>query len=99
MDRPPGGALPDHDRFALIGDPDGDGIDAGLGNRFPGGRHRAIENFVGVVLNPPRRRIVLCNLAVGASEDSPVLTDHETGRAGGALIDGEYARHRQLIRR
>ena len=63
------------------------------------GRHRAIENFVGVVLNPPRRRIVLRNLAVGASEDSPVLTDHETGRAGGALIDGEYARHRQLIRR
>src|SRR5688572_12209370 len=92
-------SIPENDRLALVRDPDGIRRRARLRDRLTSGFHGAIEQITRVMLDPPRSRIMLRDLPIPPSDDAPVVGHDETGRAGGALIDGEYGGHEVLSRR
>src|SRR5437867_5120179 len=46
-----------------------------------------------IVLDPPRLRVVLRELRVGAPDDAPLAVEHEHGRARGPLIDRDDDGH------
>src|SRR5439155_603805 len=46
-----------------------------------------------IVLDPPRLRVVLRELRVGAPDDAPLAVDHEHGRTRGPLIDRDDDGH------
>ena len=71
VDRTAGGALPDHDCLALIGDPDGcdvgEAVASFLNGRLERGDGR-LEDLFGVVLDPAVPRIVLLQRRPGLSQ-------------------------------
>ena len=67
----PGGALPEHDGFALVGQADGRRASAGAMPAAQGLRHDCrdgLPDFLGVVLDPARLRIVLRQFVGGTAE-------------------------------
>ena len=63
------------------------------GERLAADRDRGREDLLGVVLDVPRRRIVLGDLAVGGSAQAPLVIEDERRRAGGALVQREDDTH------
>src|SRR5439155_1612717 len=53
-------------------------------------------DLVYIVLDPPRLRVVLRELRVGAPDDAPLAVEHEHGRPRGPLIDRDDDGHRLL---
>ncbi len=96
-DRPPGRALPQQRRLALVGDADGGDVarrDAGLGERLVHRRPTASPRS-------PRRR-ARPSPAAGRSGGTPAAPtprtlpaaiEHDRARAGGALVEREDVRH------
>ena len=84
-----GGAVPEDDRLALVGDADRGGGDARLRDRLARRFEGAVEDVHRVVLDPSRLREVLRDLAVAAAGDAAGGVEHERGRAGGAFVDRE----------
>ena len=102
VDRAARRALPDDGRLALVRDADrGDvaRIDAGHRERLTSDRHGRGEDLVRVVLDVSRGGIVLCDLAVGASEGRTCLVEHHRARPGRSLIEREDRSHSMLKRR
>ena len=86
--------MPDDDRLALIGDTHHVGHHSAHRDRIARRQERALENLVGVVLDPAGLRIVLRDLLITAPSDAAVGGDHQRGRSRRALIDREYVLHR-----
>ena len=85
--------MPDDDRLALIGDADYLGLHSAHGDRIARREQRALENFLGVVLDPAGLRIVLRDLLVPAPGDATVGADHQRSGSGRALVDREHVLH------
>ena len=84
-------AIPNHRRFALIGDSDGGQVAGaevallhGLRNYLLG----AAPDFFGIVLDPAGLRINLLVFFLGNRDDSSGLIENDEAGAGRALIDG-----------
>ena len=60
-------AMPKHNRLALVGDADDIGTHTGCRNRIARRQQCALENLLGIMLDPARLRIVLGDLLVSAS--------------------------------
>ena len=95
-DRAPRGAqglaVPEHDRLALVGDPDAldlGGVD--LGQRGPGGLEGGLPDLLRAVLDPAGLREVLRELLVALGGDAALGGDDDRGDAGRPGVDGEDA--------
>ncbi len=87
------GAIPQHQRLALIRDADGvDGDTGFVDGRAPRSNQRLKEDLC-VVLDLTGNGIMLRHFLVAATEDRAVRTDDEGRGAGGALIEGENDGH------
>ena len=94
-----GRRIPAHDRLALVGDPDRlqlAGLHAGVVERLAGDCVRDVPDLRRVVLDPARPREVLGELAVRTAEQLSLEIEHQAGRAGRALVDGEQHQTRSL---
>jgi len=89
-------AVPDHDGLTLVGDADRIGLHSAHRDGFARRGERALEDFIGVVLDPSRRWIVLGDLLISAPGDATVRADHQRSRAGRALIDRQDVLHRRI---
>ena len=95
MDRLAGGAIPDHHRFALIGDADAGDIfrrEARLRHRLAHDGDRGLPDFLRIVLDPARRRINLGEFALRGGERLKPGIEHDRARRCRALIDGDDMR-------
>jgi hypothetical protein len=95
-------AVPHDGRLTLVRDAER----RDLGAAHPGAPARAAQDpardppdLLGVVLDPPRLRIVLRELAVGASHHAAAAIEDQGGRAGRALVDGDDDGHALRRRR
>src|SRR6185369_197442 len=94
VDGPAGGAVPDDDGLALVGDPDGGDLvrpAVGGGERLAGGAGDGVPDVLG---------LVLFDLLLGGPEDGEragVVGDR--AGAGGALVDGQDHGHGEPRRR
>src|SRR5262249_30092188 len=91
--RTPSRPLPDDDGLALVRDADRHRRGAGLRDRVARRVSHALEDFHGVVLDPPRAREVLWNFPVPTSRHASVVTDHQARDARRALVDREDVLH------
>ena len=83
-------AVPEHERLALIGDPDrrhAARADAGLLQSLAGARLDRGPDLVGVVLDPAGPRVELGDLAITLAADRAVETDRDRGRACRAFVE------------
>ena len=86
-------AIPQHECLALIRDADGRRRHAGHLQCVPRRVERAVQYVERLVLDVPRSRIVLRDLAIAASEHTTIRGDDEARRAGGAGVYREYGLH------
>src|SRR5205823_142151 len=90
---PSGGAVPDDDGLALVGDPDGGdlgGPPVGGGQRLADGAGDGVPDVLGLVLDPAVAGVVLFDLLLGGPEDGErVGVVGDRPGAGGALVDGQ----------
>jgi len=93
MHRASGVALPGANGLALIRDAEGGRHDLRLRQRLPRGGDGRCEDLLRIVLDLPRRREVLRDLAVAAPQHPAVGCHDERRRAGGSLIDGKDGGH------
>ena len=85
-------AVPDDRRLALVGDADGAhvaGVQAGLGQRVPGGGELGAPDFLRVVFDPARLRVDLCQFLLRLRHDMPGAVKNDAAGAGGALVEGK----------
>jgi hypothetical protein len=95
-DRAPRGPLPQHGRFALVGDADRADIlrgKPGSAERPGGDVALGMPDFQRVVLHPARLRVDLAEFLLGASEDPPVPAEGDGAGARGPLVEGENGLH------
>ena len=82
--------VPEDHRLALVGDAHGPDVGLpGPGERLARHPARDLPDLQRVVFDPARLGEVLRELGVRPPQNAPVLTDHETGGAGRALVDCE----------
>jgi hypothetical protein len=87
-----GVGIPGHDRLALVRDADARQVGpfyARVTERLRRDVARDVPDLGGVVLDPPRPREVLLELAVGAPGYSALVVEDDARRARRALVDGE----------
>src|SRR6185369_16379981 len=70
-------AMPENDRFALIGDADDVRSNCAFRDCIARRLQRAIENLLSVVLHPTRLRIMLGDLVITSSDDASIGRDDE----------------------
>ena len=88
-----GGAVPEYDGLALVGDAERRRNQPTLCDRFARRVECAGKDFVGVVLDLAGLRKVLRDLAVAAAGYAAVGRDDHAGRAGGAFVDCKNGFH------
>ena len=105
VQRAAGAPVPDHGRFALVGDPHaGDGLvggpgaggDLGLGQRRGDDAPGVVPDLERVVFDPARLGIDLLVFLVLGGDDLSAPVKHDAARAGGALVDGDDGVHDPL---
>ena len=99
VDGPAGGAVPDDDGLALVGDAQpGDAVraEAGIGKGLPCGLDGGAPEVFRVVLDPARPRVVLQEFALRGGERDAARIEHDAAGGGRALVDDEE-RHAAFI--
>ena len=84
--------VPQHKGLALVGDPDRRDVRrprARTLQRLVRARLHRGPDLVGVMLDPPRSRVVLGDLRVTLAPHTAVESHRHGGRAGGALVEAE----------
>src|SRR5215469_7976415 len=95
-----GGAVPDDDGLALVGDADCGDVaraGAGLAQGFDGAGHLAGEDLHGIVLDPAGLRVELLELLLRDGGDGAGLVEEDGAGACCALIEGEDVGHWSLL--
>ena len=96
VDRLARAAVPDHDRLALVGDPDARDV-ARRGvrrvERLTARGQCRVPDLGRVVLDPAGTGEVLRELAVARSEQRPLLVHDHAADTGGALVDAQDPGH------
>ena len=97
VDRPPGPSVPDHGRLALVADPDRGQrarVGADVTQRDPDAGPHALEDLVGVVLDPAGSRRDLGVLQLVAGDRLPAPVEQDAAAARRPLVDGGDERPR-----
>ena len=79
--------IPDDNRLALIRNADRFRCYARLRNGFARCIDRPLENFIRIVLHPPRFRKMLRDLPITTSDDPAIARDYEACGAGRSFVD------------
>lgn len=77
----------------LVGDAHGRyliSLNAGQCHCFTADGQESVEQFLRVVADPARFRVVLGNLPVGGCHHTSVMVKDKSGRPGSALVDRQY---------
>ncbi|KAI1697211.1 hypothetical protein Ddc_19864 [Ditylenchus destructor] len=96
MDGPAGLAVPHQRGLALVGDAQRlhvGGLQRGLGEHLARHRQLRVPDFIGIVLDPARPRIVLAELPLRHRDDAALRIEHDGAGAGGALVQGQQIGH------
>src|SRR5262249_7558450 len=99
-DGPPVTALPDDGGLAVIGQANGGPSAWVPAGRLQGPRHHrghCLPDLLSIVLDPPRLRKMLAELAGGAADWVAGCIEYDRPCTGGSLVDGENMRERHGI--
>jgi hypothetical protein len=92
VNRPTGAPIPDNSRFALVGNTNCCKIawtNASLPKSCPHHPMADPPYFFGVLLDPPRTWVVLCEFGIGASKDLATSVNNEAPSSRCPLINGK----------